>query len=161
MKKISCYVIFCLTLVFFIPLNINAEEIDYKSKTDDQLLQMCFEKNDSFACFMVAAKLKDAGLGKERVAVLEYGASVPGRKNPRSLYCMYYLAESYIEGDGVPQDFVKGYMWANILASLPENHPMQNVAKSWRDKLLKVMTSDQISEAQKKSNAWFNAHKDW
>lgn len=161
MKYAIYYIFFCLVLISIIPLNINAEEIDYKSKTNEQLIQMCFEKNDSFACFMIAGKLKDAGQGRERIAVLKHGASVPGKKNARSLTCMYFLAESHIKGDGVPQNYIKGYKWANILASISEKWLFQGVAKSWRDELIVKMTNEQISEAQKESQIWLDQHKDW
>jgi len=161
MRNFSSIVLMLCLFLVCLPQCIYAEEIDYKNKSDEQLLQMCYQMNDSGACFVIAGRLKDADQGRDRISVLEYGASVPGKKNYLSLLCMTFLAKSYIEGDGVPQDYVKGYKWANILASLSEKIPIQGVAKYWRDKLIKVMTQEQISEAQKESRIWFDQHTDW
>lgn len=36
-----------------------------------------------------------------------------------------------------------------------------DVAKSWRDELIKIMTVGQVTEAQRESRIWFDHHIDW
>jgi len=52
------------------------------------------------------------------------------------------LGEMYMNGEGVPQDFVKAYMWWSLAdATLLES-------------LAQIMTPDQIAEAQKLAREW-------
>ena len=56
----------------------------------------------------------------------------------------YNLGLMYGLGEGVIEDFIRGYMWINIVASNGSN-----LASGARDFLAKKMTPSQISEAQK------------
>ena len=56
----------------------------------------------------------------------------------------YNLALSYANGEGVIQDDVYAHMWWNISAA--NGH---SLAKEIRDKVSPLMTSSQLTEAQK------------
>ena len=55
----------------------------------------------------------------------------------------YRIARMYFEGDGVIQDYVEAYKWANLAAMKEEKN------RGLRDTIKKVMTAEQIAEAQK------------
>ena len=55
----------------------------------------------------------------------------------------------YAKGQGVPQDFVRAYMWLNIAAAYGNNE-----AARYRDIVGSHMTQPQISEAQRLAEKW-------
>ena len=59
------------------------------------------------------------------------------------------LGYMYSEGIGVPEDDVVAYMWYNLAAA--QNN---SIAKENKDIIVKVMTKEQIAEAQKMSREW-------
>jgi TPR repeat protein len=61
------------------------------------------------------------------------------------------LGFSYMEGWGVPQDFILAYMWFNLAAAAAQG---ETTAAQMRDILGKKMTPAQIAEAQKLSHEW-------
>ncbi|MGB6912409.1 MAG: SEL1-like repeat protein, partial [Pseudolabrys sp.] len=61
------------------------------------------------------------------------------------------LGFSYMEGWGVPQDFILAYMWFNLAAAAAQG---ETTAAQMRDILRKKMTPAQIAEAQKLSHEW-------
>jgi hypothetical protein len=65
------------------------------------------------------------------------------------LYAQVNLAGMYEEGQGVPKDYVLAYMWFN-LAAAKDNIP----SEAYRDNLAKLMTPDQIAEAQRMAREW-------
>jgi len=63
------------------------------------------------------------------------------------------LGRLYSAGDGVPEDYVISYMWFN-LAAAREPPPPWSSAKQGREAIEKLMTPEQIAEAQKLSREW-------
>ncbi len=59
------------------------------------------------------------------------------------------LGSMYLEGEGVPKDFVVAYMWFNLAAAHGDDG-----AKRYRDIVEAQMTPDQIAEAQRPSREW-------
>jgi len=60
------------------------------------------------------------------------------------------LGAAYEQGEGVPQDYVNAYKWMN-LASASSNKDLAEFARIHRGHLLKVMTEEQVAEAQRLS----------
>jgi S1-C subfamily serine protease len=54
-----------------------------------------------------------------------------------------YLGLMYEKGEGVPQDYVEAYKWYNLAAAQGNRIGIEN-----RDKIVNLMTPDQIAEAQ-------------
>ena len=61
-------------------------------------------------------------------------------------YAQYYLGLMYLNGHGVPQDYVMAHMWANIAAA--NGHENAVEARAF---LEKRMTVADISEAQRRA----------
>ena len=53
------------------------------------------------------------------------------------------LGLKYAEGEGVPEDYVKGYAWYNLAAAQGDE-----TAHILKDSLREKMTADQVAEAQ-------------
>ncbi len=60
----------------------------------------------------------------------------------------YELGQMYVDGEGVPQDYVQAHMWFNLAASEIK------IAAKFRDDLASKMTPAQIAEAQKMAREW-------
>jgi TPR repeat protein len=60
------------------------------------------------------------------------------------------LGNMYVNGHGVPQDYVLGHMWFNLAAATG----IVDSAATDRDMLAAKMTSAQIAEAQKLPREW-------
>lgn len=68
------------------------------------------------------------------------------------------LAFLYEKGWGVPQDFIRSFMWYSIAAAThPPGKSCYESARS-RDRLAKRMTPDQVSEAQRMAREWLEQH---
>ena len=65
------------------------------------------------------------------------------------------LGQFYINGEGVPQDFVLAYMWLNLAAARGFG-----VAAMDRDRVARVMTRSDISEAQRLTREWQSVAND-
>ena len=63
------------------------------------------------------------------------------------------LGVMYVKGQGVPQDYVQSHMWFNLAAS----GGIADAGK-YRDSVSKLMTPDQIAEAQRLAREWLAAH---
>ena len=63
----------------------------------------------------------------------------------------YNLGVMYRDGEGVPQDYVRAYMWFNVAAIKDEG------AAERRESLAALMTAEQIAEAQRLSSAFVSA----
>ena len=63
------------------------------------------------------------------------------------------LGLMYARGEGVPEDNVLAYMWLNLAAAQGGEG-----AKTAKDILVERMTREQITEAQRLSRAWLEAH---
>ena len=74
--------------------------------------------------------------------------------NNGSPYAQGLLAVKYLNGNGVPQNFVKSYKWANIAASRGVEQ-----AKKMRNRLNKIMEPEQINKAQHLSSQFMNKRK--
>ena len=55
----------------------------------------------------------------------------------------------YLQGKGVPQDNVLAHMWFNLSAAQGSED-----ARTYRDNVAKLMTPDQIAEAQRLAREW-------
>ncbi len=65
----------------------------------------------------------------------------------------FTLGVMYQTERGVPQDYVEAHKWRNLAAA----HASADNQKAWadtRDALEKVMTPQQLAEAQKRASAW-------
>ncbi len=60
----------------------------------------------------------------------------------------YILASMYVEGQGVPKDFVLAHKWVNLATIGNASH------RKLRDALESLMTPAQIAEAQKLASEW-------
>jgi hypothetical protein len=63
------------------------------------------------------------------------------------------LGVLYYEGQGVPRDFTTAHMWLNLAASQVSGE-QQKVYASWRDRVARKMTAQQIAEAQRLAAAF-------
>jgi TPR repeat protein len=61
----------------------------------------------------------------------------------------YILGVFYNNGLGVPQDYVRAYMWLNLAATQGRER-----AATFRDLVARLMTPAQIAEAQKLAREW-------
>ena len=66
----------------------------------------------------------------------------------------YNLGNKYQAGKGVPKDYVLAYLWYN-LAAARENR----LAAIIRDELVKLMTPDELAEAQRMAREWMAKHQ--
>ena len=65
----------------------------------------------------------------------------------------FMLGSFYEAGQGVPQDFIQAYKWYNLaIARAPDERRKEWVGQ--RARITRVMTQDQIAEAQKLSGRW-------
>jgi len=60
----------------------------------------------------------------------------------------FMLAVKYRYGSGVTQDFVQAHKWANLAATNTANREDQTAAMGLRDEVARLMTTEQIAEAQ-------------
>jgi TPR repeat protein len=63
------------------------------------------------------------------------------------------LGALYEYGEGVPQDYVLAYMWSNLGAAQGNESAQSN-----KDAVGRLMTREQIAEAQRLSREWLEAH---
>jgi TPR repeat protein len=64
------------------------------------------------------------------------------------------LGVMYANGDGVPQDYVKAHMYADLAAArLPPGEDRDTAVKN-RDVVAKLMTPEQMAEAQRLAREW-------
>lgn len=73
----------------------------------------------------------------------------------------YALGDRYGEGKGVPQNYVRAYMWYNLAASQYASSPHYELyerdresVEKLRDVLARKMTPAQIAEAQRLAREW-------
>ena len=67
------------------------------------------------------------------------------------------LGVRYDEGRGVPQDYVQAHMWRNVAASRLTGEK-RKISADGRDALARLMTPDQLAEAQRLAREWDAAH---
>ena len=61
----------------------------------------------------------------------------------------FFLGAMYAEGKGVPQDQVLAHMWFNLSAAQGDGNAVTN-----RDITARLMTPDQLAEAQRLTREW-------
>jgi len=61
----------------------------------------------------------------------------------------FNLGVSYMKGEGVPQDYVQAHMWLNLAAASGNSD-----AGKYRDLAARIMTPEQIAEAQRLAREW-------
>jgi len=96
-----------------------------------------------------------AGPYEDATAAIERGDHATAARLLRPLadkgvaYAQTLLGFMYANGEGVPQDYVRAYMWFNLSAA--QGNPP---AAKDRDDIAKRMTHAQIAEAQKLAREW-------
>ena len=60
----------------------------------------------------------------------------------------------YLNGQGVPQDFVAAHAWFNVAAANGDSRAAKN-----RDIVASKMTAEQLAEAQKLARKYFEIYK--
>ena len=65
----------------------------------------------------------------------------------------FSLGTMYLDGQGVPQDYIQAHMWYNLAASDPIGEDRELTVKN-RDLVAEKMTSEQIAEAQRLAREW-------
>jgi uncharacterized protein len=60
----------------------------------------------------------------------------------------------YVQGQGVPRDYVQAHMWFNLAASRFTGEAGHNIDAAARDDLSEEMTPAQIAEAQRLAREW-------
>ncbi len=66
----------------------------------------------------------------------------------------FFLGFMYDAGRGVPQDYVQAHMWFDLAASKFSPGEDRDKAVKYRDRVAKMLTPAQISEAQKLALEW-------
>ena len=64
------------------------------------------------------------------------------------------LGVMYAKGLGVPQDYGRAHMWFNLAAANGSTNALEN-----RDRMTKLMTPQQIAEAQRMAREWVEKRK--
>lgn len=67
------------------------------------------------------------------------------------------LGTLYSIGHGVPQDYSEAYFWSDLAAAGLSGSD-QKLASDVRNSLAKILTSQEISDVQRRATAWFAAH---
>ena len=83
--------------------------------------------------------------GRHSEALREWQASA----NAGDAKAMLALGRLYVQGLGVPQNYVQAHMWFNLAASR-----FEAAAVKERDALAVRMAPEQVAEAQKQAAAW-------
>jgi len=69
----------------------------------------------------------------------------------------YNLGVMYLNGQGVPQDYVLAHMWLNLAASRRTGEDRESAVRL-RDLIAEDLTPDDLSEAQRLAREWDAAH---
>ena len=70
------------------------------------------------------------------------------------------LGYMYDNGEGVPQDYVSAHLWFNLAAAQGYVDGLGfEDAREKRDELARIMTPDQIAEAQRMARDWMAKHQ--
>ncbi len=93
------------------------------------------------------------GVPQDYASAMSWFQKAADRGNPSA---QYNLGLMYKNGQGVPQDYVKAHMWLNLAASRFPASEKSNIDKAVaaRDAVAKLMTSQQIAEAQRLASEW-------
>ena len=66
----------------------------------------------------------------------------------------FSLGAMYADGAGVPQDYVRAYMWFNLAASRLAPGFLRDMVVTRREGVAAEMTPEQIAEAQRLTREW-------
>ena len=69
------------------------------------------------------------------------------------------LGFAYLLGEGVPQDYLEAHKWLNLAAARASGDN-QKASADFRDRIAKMITPDQLAEAQKRAREWMEAFED-
>ena len=69
-------------------------------------------------------------------------------------HAQFNLGVIYASGRSVPQDYVLGHMWFNLAAAQGDAEAAKNC-----DTAARMMTANQIAEAQEMAREWSAAHR--
>jgi len=89
----------------------------------------------------------DAGAGQGQLGRLLGGAEAGDAMD------QYSLGRLYADGNGVREDVVVAYMWYNLAAAQGNEG-----ARDGKERIVRRMTREQITEAQRLSREWLEAH---
>ena len=69
----------------------------------------------------------------------------------------YNLGVMYANGEGVPEDDVEAYLWANLAATYADASDRDRYTE-FRDDAAKRLTPEQRADAQRRAREFFEAH---
>lgn len=64
------------------------------------------------------------------------------------------LGECYLNGEGVPQDYVEAYKWFNLSAAQDDSLSTKGISVQERNSITRLMTPEQIAEGQRRAAAF-------
>jgi TPR repeat protein len=102
-----------------------------------------------FATPLVAGPLEDADVAIKRHDYATAARLIRPLADQGDANAQYILGVFYNNGLGVPQDYVRSYMWLNLAATQGRES-----AATFRDLVGRLMTPAQIAEAQKLAREW-------
>lgn len=74
----------------------------------------------------------------------------------------YYLGLAHFIGKGATQDFVQAHTWLNLAASdIYITKQLKEQAARARNDIMRFMTREQVSEAQKRARDWQPTYSGW
>jgi uncharacterized protein len=93
------------------------------------------------------------GVPQDHAEAAKWYRRAADQGNPQA---QFNLGLWYARGDGGPPDNVRAHMWFNLAAAnFPDSNIRdRNAASSSRDAVAKLMTNEQIAEAQKQAREW-------
>jgi TPR repeat protein len=102
-----------------------------------------------FATPVVAGPLEDADVAIKRHDYAIALRLIRPLAEQGDANAQYILGVFYNTGLGVPQDYVRSYMWLNLAAKQGRES-----AATFRDLVARLMTPEQIAEAQRLTQEW-------
>jgi hypothetical protein len=136
MKKVILLVHFCLTAFAFAKAPVSFDEMKKLAEQGDVEAQ--FYLGDCY--------IKGVGVKKDTKKGLKWYQKAAGENDT----VLIKLANYYIDGNALPQDFVEGYAYLNLASTKNEK------ALAYRDSLCKQMSKEQIAEGQKRTKELYN-----
>jgi TPR repeat protein len=130
--------------------------VKHDYKTALQLLRPLADDGDAQAEFLLGM-IYSAGEGvpQSYTAALEFYRLAAKQGHPAA---QHDLGTMYQNGQGVPQNFVRAHMWYNIAASTDASTDGRKIVVKHRDAISRLMTSQQIAEAQQMAQRCIASH---
>ena len=66
----------------------------------------------------------------------------------------FELGWAYADGNNVPQDFIRAYMWFSLAAAHEDDTYAEDYADGFRNSLAEKMTPAQLAEAKRLVREW-------